>query len=327
MHPPQAGGVPRSSNRGKNGNGPSSRVPNFTAPGGFPNIDPPSYQASSQQSGVGQAPLQRAPPPNSNAQGAYGLGNHSPQYHNTNHFGDFHYQLHPYRILIDPSLLSPHSAFSNGAGSNPVFGNFYGSTFGNGPVSGNGPVFGNRHDTTYSTSIAPGIANHSRQSDMLPSYDAEPPSLSNQAALSDMGTDVGLMHAMDVVKQGSINFNRNTFADHRDNSPGHGFAPAYHPQRPSDPSLRLDRPVDTVTNPLSDPSVLSNGSKRSRQQSIEPDEHPAARRQKLDGDGTDQHGLVNEDNDDAEDGDDRDEADAEHESASSEADSYNERLP
>jgi len=327
LDPPQGESGLRPSTRRQNRGGPSPYVPNSTGQGSFPNIDPPSYQASSKQNGVEYAPSQRASAADLNAQAAYGLDNHSPQYHNTNHFENLHYQLHSYGIPIDPGVLSPHSALSNVAGSNPVFGNSYGSAFGNGPVSGNIPDFGNGRDAAYSTSMPPGIANQLGQSNMLPSYDAGQSSISNQAALSDMGTDAELMHAMNVVKQGSINFNRNTFANYQDYTPGNGYVSDHHLGRPSGPSSQLDHSGGPVADPLSGPSMLLNGPKRSRQQSKEPEEHPPARRQKIDDDGAGQRDLVDEDNEDAEDGDVGDDADGEHESISSEPDSYDGRLP
>ncbi|EAT78532.2 hypothetical protein SNOG_13907 [Parastagonospora nodorum SN15] len=154
-----------------------------------------------------------------------------------------------------------------------------------------------------------------------------PSPLSNQATLSDMGTDVGLMYAMDRVKQGSIKFNRNNFAGYQDDFSGFGIASTYHPGRSSGPSSQLDRSVGPVAHPLSGPPVLLNGSKRSRQQSTEPDEQPPARRQKHDGNGADSHDFVDEDNHDAEDGDVGDDAYAEHESVTTdEWDSYDEAL-
>ncbi|KAH3905252.1 hypothetical protein HBH56_222210 [Parastagonospora nodorum] len=320
MNPSQAGGSIRPSNRGQNRSGPSSRLPNSTGPGGSTVFDSRSRHASPHQTGGAQGPRQPSIRTNANAYAAYGPNHHFPRYNHTNNYShDFHYHLNGFGP-IDPALLSP-SVLPRGSSPNMVAGNSSGSAF------GNGPRFGNGRDATYSPSMPPGIANDSGRSDILPSYDAGPSPLSNQATLSDMGTDVGLMYAMDRVKQGSIKFNRNNFAGYQDDFSGFGIASTYHPGRSSGPSSQLDRSVGPVAHPLSGPPVLLNGSKRSRQQSTEPDEQPPARRQKHDGNGADSHDFVDEDNHDAEDGDVGDDAYAEHESVTTdEWDSYDEAL-
>jgi hypothetical protein len=143
------------------------------------------------------------------------------------------------------------------------------------------------------------MRNTSYRPNSAPGRDSTLSPFQNQVDIANMGVfQAPAAYGVNGTNRDTIDFDRDNFANYQDEFSGFKIVSSYHARRSSGPSSRLGRSVGPVAHPLSGPSVLLNGSKRSPQQSTEPDKCTPARRQKRDGDDAKPHGLVDDDNDD-----------------------------